>query len=187
MEKNGILQPSGCTSSSYWFARRATYGRNIKAKSILEEKGIEVFVPMQYTIVVRNGKRKKLLMPVIKDLIFVHTTKASIQSAKADIPFLYYITRPSQGKNIPLIVPDYQMKCFCDIASSDNDDVLFLVGDDCSIEKGARVRVVEGQFVGNEGYFMRVKGMRNRRFVVVLDNIIAVSVEIPSQFVELIK
>ena len=79
------------------------------------------------------------------------------------------------------------MKCFCDIASSDNDDVLFLVGDDCSIEKGARVRVVEGQFVGNEGYFMRVKGMRNRRFVVVLDNIIAVSVEIPSQFVELIK
>ena len=126
MEKNGILQPSGCTSSSYWFAMRATYGRNIKAKSILEEKGIEVFVPMQYTIVVRNGKRKKLLMPVIKDLIFVHTTKASIQSAKADIPFLYYITRPSQGKNIPLIVPDYQMKCFCDIASSDNDDVLFL-------------------------------------------------------------
>lgn len=187
MEKMDVFCTSESNSDYCWFAMRATYGRNILAQKELSLSGIDSFVPMRTSVVVVKGKRKKVLSPVIKDLVFVFTSRNKIQSAKANIPYLHYVTCSVDGKNVPVVVPDYQMKNFIAVTSAADESMLFLMNPDLNFVKGDRVRIMEGQFSGCEGYFLKVKGVRNRRFVVALDNIIAVSIEIPAKFVELIN
>lgn len=187
MENSDVFYPSESNSDYCWFAMRATYGRNVMAQKELSLCGIDSFVPMRTSVVVVRGKRKKVLSPVIKDLVFVFTSRNRIQAAKANIPYLHYLTCLVNGKNEPVIVPDYQMRNFIAVTSAADESLHFLMNPDLNFVKGDRVRVTEGQFSGCEGYFLKVKGVRNRRFIVALDNIIAVSIDIPAKFVELIN
>ena len=69
-----------------WFAMSATFGRELKAKAFLEKNNVECFVPMRYEIAkVRDGKKTKQLVPAVKNLIFVHTTRQRIQSLKSGV------------------------------------------------------------------------------------------------------
>lgn len=39
-----------------WFAMRVTYHRELEAKRLLDEKGVENFIPMKYEKSPRTGK-----------------------------------------------------------------------------------------------------------------------------------
>lgn len=45
------------------------------AYKFLREEGFEVFVPTKSQIITRNGKKVVEEIPVIRDLLFVHTEK----------------------------------------------------------------------------------------------------------------
>ena len=55
---------------------RATYGRNLMAQRLLETHKIESFVPMRKRTVKSGHRIKTDLIPVVRDLIFVHGEKA---------------------------------------------------------------------------------------------------------------
>ncbi len=102
---------------------------------------------------------------------------------------------PTDGKSktnlaIPesdyLIVPERQMDDFIRMVSQREQEVTYYTPDEINMEKGARVRIHGGNFDGVEGVFMRVQGKRNRRLVIKIEGIIAVSVEVNPDLVEVI-
>lgn len=171
-----------------WFAMSATFGRSLKAKTFLESKDVRCFVPMRYEIVKdRRQIKKKKLVPVINNLIFVYTTKERIQTLKANLEYLQYMTHPCDGKNIPIIVPENQMRQFIDVCKTYNDKLMYVSPSEVDLKEGVRVRVVGGTFDGIEGTFLRVKGERNKRVVVIIPDLLAVAVEVKVDLMEIIS
>ena len=55
-----------------WFVLRVSYSRELKIKAILDEKGIQTFVPMVYRKQTLDGKTRKKLVPAVSNLCFVY-------------------------------------------------------------------------------------------------------------------
>lgn len=159
-----------------WFAMSAPYRRELKAKERLEGMGIESFVPMTKAIVERRGIKRRETVPAIHNLIFVHTTKNIIKQAKQGIEYLQYRTKPCNGKNTPITVPDREMEQFITITNARMEEITYLQPDEIDIKKGTRVRIHGGTFNGTEGIFVKIKGKRNRRVVVLIEGLAAVAI-----------
>ena len=172
----------------FWFAMSAPYRRELIAKEFLDKKGIECFVPMKEALVERsNGIKRRLLVPAIHNLVFVHTSKERIKTLKQGVNFLQFHTRPQGGKNIPITVPESQMQQFIAICKANNENITYLRPEEIDIKKGTRVRVHGGAFDGTEGYFVKIRGKRNRRVVMLIEGITAVALtEISTDFIEVI-
>ena len=172
-----------------WFAMSAPYRRELKARDYLQAKGIECFIPMVKTLVSkRNGLKKKKLSPAIHNLIFVHTSKNIIQELKRGVDFLQYRTTPKNGKNIPIIVPDRQMQQFIAVTQATNEELIYLRPDEVDIDKGTKVRLHGGAFDGTEGIFVKIRGKRKPRVVLLIQGVAAVAMaEISTDFIEVIK
>lgn len=52
-----------------WFAMRATYRRETDAMQLLAKENLGCFVPMQYKISIKKGKKVRVLVPIIHNLI----------------------------------------------------------------------------------------------------------------------
>ncbi|MBE6194132.1 MAG: UpxY family transcription antiterminator [Rikenellaceae bacterium] len=175
-------------SDTIWFAMRATYGRNLMAQRLLEIKKIESFIPMRKRTTKVGHRIKTDYIPVVRDLIFVLCEREVIQEAKSKIPYLHYITRPAEGRNIPVEVPTEQMENFMAVCNDMETDVEFLSGEEARFEVGEWVRICRGSLKGREGRLVKVEGKRSKRFVVAIDGVLAVSVSgIKADDIERIK
>ena len=174
--------------SLVWFAMSAPYRRELIAKEYLDKKGVECFVPMKEALVERRcGTKSRRMVPAIHNLIFVHTTRERIRTLKQGVNFLQYHTRPLNGKNVPIIVPDTQMQQFIAITNAGNDSITYLRPEEVDITQGTKVRVHGGVFDGTEGFFVKVQGKRSRRVVMLIEGITAVALtEISTDFIEII-
>ena len=76
-----------CGDPKIWFPMRVTYSREMKVKGELERLEIENFVPMKYQFTeLRNdgeSELRRVLVPAINNLIFVHSTQERISELKA--------------------------------------------------------------------------------------------------------
>ena len=171
-----ILQSSITMLSSekmQWFAMRATYRRGMQIKELLDRTGINNFIPMRYEVHIRNGRKKRELVPVISDLIFVHAVQSELQKVKFKLPYLQYMIDIRNGRKI--IVPDDQMRQFIAVAGTYDEHLIFFSPDEVNLRKGAKVRIIGGDFEGYEGVFVKVKGARDRRVVISLQGVIAMA------------
>lgn len=174
-------------TEKYWFAMSAPYCKELEAKQFLDRLGIENFVPMQWQVVAhKNGKKSRELVPAIHNLIFARTTRPIIQEVKTGIKFLQYRTQPENGKNVPIIVPDVEMYRFIAVTDTCDKELVFIRPEEIDLRKGTRVRVHGGLFDGVEGVFVKVAGRRNRRVVVSIDHVIAVTAEISPDLIEIL-
>ena len=155
-----------------WFAMRVTYRRELKVQEKLKERGIETFVPMRYTVKVSGKAHKKVLVPIVSSLIFVHAQQSVIQEAKRTMPYLQYMTNKAHDK---IVVPDAQMGHFIAACGTYNESLMFFDPSEINLAKGTRVRVIGGEFEGYEGVFVKVKGARDRRVVIAIQGVIAVA------------
>ncbi len=81
-----------------WFAMRATYRRGMQIKALLDKEGINNFIPMRYEVRIRNGRKRRELVPVISDLIFVHSVQSELQKVKFKLPYFQYILISATGR-----------------------------------------------------------------------------------------
>lgn len=158
-----------------WFAMRATFRRELAVKAILDEKKIDSFVPMHYVLSEWRRKKVKMLVPIIHNLIFVRWTRGELQQFKSKVPFLQYMTRKVDGKNVPIVVPDQQMTDFIGVTNTHNDELIYLRPGDARLREGTPVRVHGGAFDGREGVFVKIEGRRNRRVVIDIQDVISVA------------
>lgn len=160
-----------------WFAMRATYGRNMEAKKMLDESGVESFIPMHHVISLGRGGRKiKKYVPVVRDLVFVHTTSEGMLRLKEEIDYLRNIYIPTaEGRKRIVVVPDSQMDSFIMVSGSLDEGIMYFRPEEVNIAKGTKVRIHGGQYDGLEGTFLKVKGAREKRVVVEISGVIVVA------------
>ena len=150
-----------------WYALRITYSRELALKEYLDANGIENFIPMHYEYSVRNERRVRKLVPVIHNLVFVHSSRNRIDQIKDTMNMMDKETRQ------PIIIPDSQMRSFMAIAGNYDQQLVYLEPSTVSFRKGDRVRVIGGAFAGIEGEFLRIKN--DRRVVVSIEGVVAVA------------
>ena len=169
-----------------WFAMRATYRRELEAMHLLEKANLGRFIPMQYKISIRRGRKVRALVPVIRNLVFVHARPSEVQRFKSQITYLQYITDTRSGQKI--VIPDHDMQRFIAVAGTYNDHLLYFQPEELNLSKGTKVRITGGDFEGQEGVFLKVKGARDRRVVIAIQGIIAVAMAtIHPDLIEVIK
>ena len=135
----------------------------------------------------RNGIKSRQLVPAIHNLIFVRTTSERIKSLKQGVDFLQYLTRPKNGKNVPVTVPDREMQQFITVTEKSNEELIYLNPEEIDLKKGTRVRVHGGAFDGTTGMFIKIRGKRNKRVVIELEGLTAVALaEIKPDLLEIL-
>lgn len=166
-----------CSENRVWFAMRATYGRNMEVKKALDEAGFESYVPMRHVVSIdRRGRKTKKFVPVVRDLIFIHTDQTTMYDLKQQHESLRNIYIPSEdGRKRAVIVPDVQMENFMAVTKTLSDGLLFFTPDEVNLSKGVIVRIHGGQFDGLEGTFVKVRGARDKRVVVEVSGVIVVA------------
>lgn len=158
-----------------WFAMRVTYCREMEVKRLLDELSIENFIPMRYEIYTKNKHKERKLVPVIHNLIFVYTTPSTIKSVKLKIPHLQYLMKTDGVKRSPIIVPDKQMQQFIAITSAYDEQLIYLKPEEINLKKGTKVRIHGSVFDGMEGLFIKLEGVRNKRVVISIQDVIAIA------------
>ena len=94
-----------------WYAMRATYRRELQARSLLESSGIKCYIPMRKQDRTVGGRRQSTEVPAVHNLIFVRTTRERLRQFKERVPFLQYMMdRKGDGKSAPIVVPAAPMQ-----------------------------------------------------------------------------
>lgn len=171
----------------YWYAMSVPYNRVLKVKKQLDEKQIDCFVPMRYEVRTVRGRKVRLYVPAVSNLIFVHTTDSCLKLFKQTTSFLQYLVYKVDGVSQKVIVPDDQMEQFIRVCRTHDEHLIYLTPEEINLAKGTRVRILGGAFNGVEGIFVKVKGKRNRRVVVLIDHVSAIAVsEVSPDLIEII-
>ena len=164
-----------------WYPMRVTYNRELKVKERLDSLEIETYIPMHYQIVVRGGNRRRMLVPAIHNIIFVHSSQANITNLKMTDPTMeplrYIMHKSHEDKDAPATivrVPDAQMENFIKATKIEDDSLVYLNYEEYLSKPGKRVLIIDGPFTGVEGVIKRIK--KNRQVVVAIDDLAAVMI-----------
>ena len=169
-----------------WYVMRA-YKTESKAEEALSgEYGLPFFIPKQYIIRTFHGKKTRSLVPAIPSLVFVYASRESLNDFKRRFPFLQYVMLKSMKGSEYMKVPTHEMENFIKVSTHAEEDLIYYRPEEINIKGGSRIRVLGGPFDGAVGYFVKIQGKRNRRFVVKLDGVMAISVEVKPDLVEVI-
>lgn len=126
----------------FWYPLRVTYSRELLLKEALDAENIENFIPMHYEYVKKADRKVRKLVPVVHNLVFVHSSLACIdrikQSVGLSLAVRYIIDRET---NRPLIVPDSQMRSFIAVSGNYEEQIVYLDPAVTALQKGDRVRI----------------------------------------------
>lgn len=177
----------GVVEKSLWFAMGAPYRNELKVQKQLDEFGIRSFIPMRHDVVERCGRKSRVLIPAVSNLIFVRATASLMKAVKPKVPRLQYKITRTGGKNSIITVSDKEMEDFIAVTSAMTEDVTYYAPEELSLAKGTRVRIIGGPFDGAEGVLVKMKGHRSRRFVVSIPDIIYATTEVTPDLIEVLE
>ena len=178
-----------------WFVLRVTYNRTQKAHGIISTSDVQSYMPMHYVIKKEIGKKKRILQPLLPNLLFVYTTREAVNSIikkKGDetsiLKFYLDKTKPLEenGKHPPLTIPFTAMINFIKATSTSNEHVRIVSSEQCHYKSGDIVKVIDGEFEGVTGKVARIAGQQ--RVVVEISGLCLVATAyIPTDFIKFIK
>ena len=147
---------------------------------------------MHYIIKKEIGKKKRILQPLLPNLLFVYATREAVSSIikkkDEDTPILkYYLdkTKPKEinGKHPPLTIPFSAMINFIKATSTESDHVRIVSNEQCHYKSGDIVKVIDGEFKGVTGRVARITGQQ-RVVVEIVGLCMVATAYIPSAFLE---
>ena len=181
MEKDGASDES---DRLQWFVMRDLKRRNAKlpAYKLLDGMVKEVFTPMVWRLVTRNGKRIKEEVPFMQDLLFVHDTRQAVDPivGKYDTVQYRYVRG---GYKIPMTVREADMQRFIDAVNSTENPQYYKPEEITPDMIGRKVRIVGGPLDGYEGNLQKMQGARIKRLFVEIPNLLAAAVEVQSEYI----
>ncbi len=172
---------------AYWFVMRdrTPVITKQRAYQTLSNDGFEVFVPLQQKIKTEKGRRVRVEVPVIPDLLFVHSTKEILDPiVKKASSFRF---RYAKGNPVPMYVGDKAMQQFIDAVKSSTDVQYYSPEEITPSMYGHKVRVMGGTLKDKEGYLLATRGGNcKKRFLLELPGLLAATVVVEKEHIQLI-
>ena len=181
-----------------WFVLRVSYGRIDKAKTFVEAKGLECYVPLQYKEVRKQGKKRILTIPLLHSLMFVHASAEQVEALLHDnkvvanenralLSYYFNHTIHRQGnpdRNPPLTIRDEAMNNFIRLTSVKNPHIIPVTSNSIQFKLGDNVVVTEGEFKGIHGRVARIAGQQ-RVVVELFDGCLVATAYVPKEAMKL--
>ena len=190
--RGGVSVENVPFENKQWFVLRVSYGRIIKAKALVEAKGLECYVPLRYKEVRKQGKKRIITEPLLPSFLFVHASAEQVDSLLQDksikplenIALLsYYYDHTSHRenaptKNPPLIISDADMDNFIHLTSIHNPHIIPVTSDNIKYKLGDEVVITEGEFKDIRGRVARIAGQQ-RVLVELFDGCLVATAYVP--------
>ena len=169
----GCPNPSSQVGGFSWFALRIAHSRELKVKEMLDKKGVRTFVPMICRRRRVGDKIEKQLIPAVTNICFVFWTRDKIDSFIRNVaekmPVQYYC----DPAGAPIIVPEKSMCDFMTIASSMDEELIYLTEISSKFQESQSVKVKSGTLAGVKGKLVRIR--KSRRILVELPGMLAIA------------
>ena len=192
--KGGVSVENVPAGNKQWFVLRVSYGRIDKAKTFVEAKGLECYVPLQYKEVRKQGKKRIITTPLLPSLIFVHASAEQVEAllhdnkvvANENSPLLSYYfdhtihLQDNPNRNPPLIIGDEAMNNFIRLTSIKNPHIIHVTSKNIQLKLGDMVVVTEGEFKGVHGRVARIAGQQ-RVIVELFDGCLVATAYVPKE------
>ena len=198
--RNGVSVENVPAGNKRWFVLRVSYGRIDKAKTFVEAKGLECYVPLQYKEVRKQGKKRIITTPLLPSLIFVHAAAEQVEALLHDNKVManesrallsYYFDhtihrQDNPDRNPPLTIQDEAMNNFIRLTSVKNPHIIPVTSNSIQFKLGDNVVVTEGEFKGVHGRVARIAGQQ-RVVVELFDWCLVATAYVPNDAMEKYK
>lgn len=163
-----------------WYAMRDLKRSNAidPAYKMLKRKGFEVFTPMRPKIVQRKNTKRVEEVPVMQDLLFVHTTRKLLDPVEAVTPTLRYRFVKGGTYKEATIVRDEDMNRFITVVQSMPLLRYYALDEVTPDMIGCKVRIYGGPLDGLEVPLRKMRGSKKKHIFVEIPNCIAAVVEL---------
>ena len=192
--RNGVLVENVPDGNKQWFVLRVSYGRIDKAKTFVEAKGLECYVPLRYKEVSKQGKKRIITEPLLPSLIFVHASAEQVETLLHDNKVVANESRPllsynfdhtihlqnNPDRNPPLTIRDEAMNNFIRLTSIKNPHIIPVTSNNIQFKLGDNVVVTEGEFKGIHGRVARIAGQQ-RVIVELFDGCLVATAHVPKE------
>ena len=192
--KGGVSVDNVPAGNKQWFVLRVSYGRIDKAKTYVEAKGMECYVPLQYKEVRKQGKKRIITTTLLPSFIFVHATAEQVEALLHDNKVVanesrallsYYFDHTIHRQdhpdlNPPLIIRDEAMNNFIRLTSIKNPHIIPVTSNNIQFKLGDNVVVTEGEFKGVHGRVARIAGQQ-RVVVELFDGCLVATAYVPKE------
>lgn len=192
--RNGVSVENVPAGNKQWFVLRVSYGRIDKAKTFVEAKGIECYVPLRYKEVRKQGKKRIIPIPLLPSLIFVHASAEQVEALLHDNKVVanesksllsYYFNhtihlQDNPNLNPPLTIRDEAMNNFIRLTSVKNPHIISITSNNILFKLGDNVIVTEGEFKGVHGRVARIAGQQ-RVVVELFDGCLVATAYVPKE------
>ena len=196
--RNWVSVENVPAGNKQWFVLRVSYGRIDKAKTFVEAKGLECYVPLQYKEVRKQGKKRIIATPLLPSLIFVHASAEQIEALLHDNKVVanesrallsYYFNhtihrQDNPDRNPPLTIQDEAMNNFIRLTSVKNPHIIPVTSNSIQFKLGDNVVVTEGEFKGIHGRVARIAGQQ-RVVVELFDGCLVATAYVPREAMKL--
>ena len=192
--RNGVSVENVPDGNKQWFVLRVSYGRIDKAKTFIEAKGLECYVPLRYKEVSKQGKKRIITEPLLPSLIFVHASAEQVETLLHDNKVVANESRPllsyyfdhtihlqnNPNRNPPLTIRDEVMNNFIRLTSIKNPHIIPVTSNNIQFKLGDNVVVTEGEFKGVHGRVARIAGQQ-RVIVELFDGCLVTTAYVPKE------
>lgn len=177
-------------TNNHWFVMRDLKRSNslTPAYKMLSDAGFEVFTPMITKVTNAFGRRRKVSVPFIQDLLFVCSTRDSLDPIVHKTPTLQYRFVKGGRPGQPMEVPFREMTRFKSAVEASPQPLFFKMDEISPKMFGANIRIISDGILNNyEGQLLKIKGSGKKRVMLRLkDSNLIAAIEIASQdFVEI--
>ena len=191
--RNGVSVENVPAGNKQWFVLRVSYGRIDKAKTFVEAKGLECYVPLRYKEVRKQGKKRIITKPLLPSLIFLHASEEQVEALLHNNKVVVNDSRPllsyyfdhtihrqdNPDRNPPLIIRDEAMNNFIRLTSIKNPHIIPVTSNNIQFKLGDNVVVTEGEFKGVHGRVARIAGQQ-RVVVELFDGCLVATAYVPN-------
>ena len=198
--KDGVSVENVPIRNKQWFVLRVSYGRIDKAKTFVEAKEMECYVPLRYKEVRKQGKKRIITEPLLPSFLFVHASAEQVDSLLQDknikafenrALLRYYYDHTSHcenapTKNPPLIIADTTMDNFIRLTSIHNHHIIPVTSDNIKYRLGDEVVITDGEFKDIHGRVTRIAGQQ-RVVVELFEGCLVATAYIPTDALSFLK
>lgn len=155
------------------------------AYEMLKDRKFEVFTPMKWHIVTRKGERVREQIPVIQDLLFVHSNRPALDPIVGKTATLQYRFLRNTWRD-PMTVRDADMMRFIHAVNSSESIKYYMPGELTPEMYNKKIRIIGGELDGYEGSLLTVRGSKTKRLLVELPGLLAAGVEVSPEYITFI-